>query len=210
MATIKNNPYDLLKAEGISVEQLSEEARESLALFDKVMRLHEKRPESKEFFENAQNAATKTSAFMAKAIAKSKAKSANTIEEVEKRETKKMQSKKTVEKAGKVLDDLGLCREKLKADRKRKLESGEISPPKKKTLTTKLRTDLLHFGLLIPAKLRSNPKVIERTQQAILRFLAELKSIWGLDKIKTITDEIREQFKKLEEAAIKPKDYRQN
>lgn len=210
MAIIKNNPYELLKKEGISVEQLNDEARESLALFDRLVRLHEKRPDSKDFLVNAEIAAKKTSDFLAKIIASIKAEQATSIEEVHKKEVKKTQSKKTVEKAAKVLDDLGRCREKLKEDRKRKLESGEITPPKKKTLTTKLRSDLLHFGLLIPKKIRTNPDVIEKTQKAILRFLAELKSIWGLDKIKTITDEIREQFKKLEQAAIKPKDFRQN
>jgi hypothetical protein len=123
------------------------------------------------------------------------------IEENEKKETRKVQSKKIVEKAENVLDDLAMCRKRLREDRQRKIESGEIQPPKKKTLVTKLRQELVKTATLIPKNLKDDTTVIQKTQKAVLNFLNELKSICGLNKIKTIQDEIKEKFKKLEENA---------
>jgi len=56
---------------------------------------------------------------------------------------------------------------------------------------------------LIPKNLKEDSTVIQRTQKAVLNFLNELKSIWGLNKIKPIQDEIKEKFKKLELASEK-------
>lgn len=99
------------------------------------------------------------------------------------------------------MDDLAHCRKRLKEDRQRKIESGEIQPPKKKTLVTKLRQELVKTATLIPKSLKDDTAVIQKTQKAVLNFLNELKSIWGLNKIKGIQDEIKEKFKKLEENA---------
>lgn len=201
MAKVKNNPYELLDKEDISKKLLSEKALVSLSLFDKANMLFEKRPTSKEFQESAEKAGQITSEVIKKEIVRIKGELKNEIEETEKKEIKKSQSKKIVEKSEKVLDDLAVCRQKLKDDRKRKIETGEIQPPKKKKLTTKLRQDLIHTITLIPKNLKEDKNVIQRTQKAILNFLNELKGIWGLDKIKPIQDEIKEKFKKLEQDA---------
>jgi hypothetical protein len=79
--------------------------------------------------------------------------------------------------------------------------NGEIAPPKKRTLTTKLRTELTRITGMIPKDLKHDADVIERTEKALLKFLAELKDIWGLNKIKPLEDELKKKFRKLEDAA---------
>jgi hypothetical protein len=201
MAKIKDNPNDLLDKEEISKTMLSEKAVKSLELFNKANMLFEKRPNSKEFQEQAEKAGKIASEVIRNEIARIKSEVKNEAEEKEKKEIKKVQSKKIVEKSEKILDDLALCRQKLKEDRQRKIESGEIQPPKKKTLVTKLRQELVRTATLIPKNLKEDTDVIQRTQKAVLNFLNELKGIWGLNKIKPIQDEIKEKFKKLEEKA---------
>ena len=203
MAKIKNNPYDILDKEDISKKLLSEKALISLGLYDKAKMLYEKRPASNEFKENVEKAGKITSEVIEKEVARIKNELKNETDESEKKEIKKAQSKKIIEKSENVMYDLEICRQKLKEDRKRKVESGEIKPPKKKTITTKLRQELVKTAGMIPKNLKGDTKIIQRTQKALLNFLSELKSIWGLNKIKPIQDELEAKFKKMEEGAAK-------
>lgn len=203
MAKIKDNPNDLLDKEEISKTMLSEKAIKSLELFNKANMLYEKRPTSTEFQEQANKAGKIASEVIKKEIVRIKSEVKNEAEEKEKKEVKKAQSKKIVEKSEQIFDNLDLCRKALKEDRQRKIDSGEIQPPKKKTLVTKLRSELVRTATLIPKNLKENTDVIQKTQKAVLNFLNELKGIWGLNKIKPIQDEIKDKFKKLEEKAEK-------
>ena len=56
MATIKNNPYELLQSEGISHKLLSEKSMRSLELYDKAYALLNKHANSKEMRENVEKA----------------------------------------------------------------------------------------------------------------------------------------------------------
>ena len=201
MATLKNNPYDLLEKENISRKLLSERVLKGLSIFDETLTDIEEYPGDKKLKKEAEEIGKEIVELVKEDIARIKEETHDEIAENAKKETRKVQSKKVVEKAEKVLDDLSLCRQKLKEDRQRKIESGEIQPPKKKTLVTKLRQELVKTATLIPKKLKEDSDVIQRTQKAVLNFLNELKSIWGLNKIKPIQDEIKEKFKKLEEKA---------
>lgn len=201
MATLHNNPHALLQKEGISEKMLSADALHFLQLFDKAEAMAKKRPAAEALQKSAERAAEIVNGILQKDMIRINAELKNEVEETEKKVIKKAQSKKIVEKSSAVLDDLSLCREKLKEERKRKLASGEIPPRKKKTLVTKLRGELLKTVSLIPKNLKEDASVLERTQKAILKFLQDLKSIWGLNKIKPIEEEVKEKFKKLEENA---------
>lgn len=201
MATLKNNPYDLLEKEKISKKLLSERVLKGLSIFDETLADMEQFPNDKKLKKEAEEIGKETIELVKEDIERIKEETHDEIEENSKKETRKVQSKKVVEKAEKVLDDLAMCRQKLKEDRHRKIESGEIQPPKKKTLVTKLRQELVRTATLIPKSLKEDSDVIQRTQKAVLNFLNELKGIWGLNKIKPIQDEIKEKFKKLEEKA---------
>jgi len=203
MATLKNNPYDLLEKEKISKKLLSDRVLKGLSIFDETLADMEQFPSDKKLKKEAEEIGKETIELVKEDIERIKEETHDEIEENSKKETRKVQSKKIVEKAEKVLDDLAMCRLKLKEDRKRKIETGEIQPPKKKTLVTKLRQELVKTATLIPKNLKDDNTVIQRTQKAVLNFLNELKSIWGLNKIKPIQDEIKEKFKKLELLAEK-------
>ena len=201
MATLKNNPYDLLEKEKISKKLLSDRVLKGLSIFDETLADLEQFPSDKKLKKEAEEIGKETIELVKEDIERIKEETHDEIEENSKKETRKVQSKKVVEKAEKVLDDLSLCRQKLKEDRQRKIDSGEIQPPKKKTLVTKLRQELVKTATLIPKNLKEDSDVIQRTQKAVLNFLNELKGIWGLNKIKPIQDEIKDKFKKLEEKA---------
>lgn len=201
MATIKNNPYELLQKEGISNKLLSERSVRALEIYDETYALLNEFKNSKEMRENVEKAGKTTIEVLQEDIDRIKTELKNESEETEKKEIKKAQSKKIIEKSTLVLDDLSECRERLKEDRKKKLESGEIKKPKKKTLVTRLRIELLKTATLIPKNLKEDLSVIQRTQKALLNFLNELKSIWGMNKIKPIQDELNEKFEKLKDDA---------
>lgn len=198
---IKNNPYDLLEKESISKKLLSDTGQKSLQLFDKANKIHEEFPADSNIAAQAEKMGELAKQQIKKEMERLRSEMRDEKEEADKKQFRKAQSKKIVEKAEKVLDDLQLCRQRLREDRKRKIESGEIQRPKKKTLVTKLRQELVKTATLIPKNLKENSDVIQRTQKAVLSFLNELKSIWGLNKIKPIQDDIKEKFKKLEEKA---------
>lgn len=201
MVTPQNNPYVLMETQGILKAMLSQKSLTALDLFNKANDVSNKHPNSKEAQEQAEKAGQIAGKIMLKDLELSKNMQKNDIEELHIKTEKKEKSKQIVEKSVQVLDDLALCRKKLKEDRDRKIESGEISKPKKKTLTTKLRLDLARIIGLIPAKLKEDAKVIERTEKAVMKFLNELKSIWGMDKIKAIEEAIIEKTNKLREEA---------
>lgn len=201
MANIKNNPYLLLEQEGISPRMLGDKASQALSLFDKAALLHNKRPDVKELRDQADKAGQIASGVILKEIEQIRSTARNDIEETHLKTVKKAQSRMITEKSEQVLDDLALCRKRLKEDRQKKIESGEIAKPKKKTLVTKLREELLKIVGLIPEKLKEDEAVISRTEKAVLKFLNELKGIWGINKIKPIEDDINEKVNKLREQA---------
>ena len=201
MATVKNNPYEMLQDERISHKLLDEKSLRTLELYDQAYALLNKHPKSKELKESVEKAGKITMDVLKEDILRIKGELKSEVEEAEKAETRKAQSKKILEKSKVVLDDLSDCREKLKEDRRNKMESGEIKPRKKKTLVSRLRQELVKTATLIPKNLKEDLSVIQRTQKAVLKFLNELKSIWGMNKIKPIQDELKEKFKKLEDDA---------
>ena len=114
---------------------------------------------------------------------------------------KEKKSKAVVAKAEKALDELALCRLKIREDRQKKIESGEIKKPKKKRLTTKLKDALKKVVNMMPEKVKQDKKKVEKTELALDNFLSELKSIWGLNKICAIREELEEKFDEIKEKA---------
>jgi hypothetical protein len=201
MATVKNNPYEMLQNERISHKLLSEKSLRTLEVYDQTYALLNKHPKSKELKESVEKAGKITMDVLKEDILRIKGELKNEVEDAEKAEIRKVQSKKILEKSAVVLDDLSDCREKLKEDRRNKMESGEIKPRKKKTLVSRLRQELVKTATMIPKNLKEDLSVIQRTQKAVLKFLNELKSIWGMNKIKPIQDELKDKFKKMEDDA---------
>jgi hypothetical protein len=201
MATLKNNPYELLDKEKISKKLLGEKVLKGLSIFDDTLADVEEYPTDKKLKKEAEEIGKQIVEMVKEDIARIREETQEEIEDASQKETKKVQSKKVMEKVEKTLGDLDICRKKIREDRQRKIESGEIKAPKKKTLVGKLRQELIKTATLIPKNLKDDSDVIQRTEKAVLNFLNELKSIWGLNKIKPIQDELKEKFKKLVELA---------
>lgn len=201
MVTLKNNPYDILKKERIDKSQLSDRVLKGLVIFDDTLDDLNKYPKDRQMKKAAEEIGAGVCELLNGDIERIRQDSYDEEEEKGKKATRKAQSKTIIAKAEKTLDDLTLCRQRLKEDRQKKIESGEIKPPRKKTLATKLRAELVKMATLIPAKLKDDVTVIQKTRKAVLNFLTELKAIWGLDKIKPIQEEIIQKFDKLEENA---------
>ena len=198
---MKNNPYELLKAEEINKSTLSSDVKKLLEYFDRAKAIAERNPKSKELSVTAEKAGKICIDALKKEIPQIKSQWVNQAEEDKKQEMKKSQSKAIVKKSEVVLDDLTLCRKKLKEDRQQKIASGEIKPLKKKTLITKLKDELLRFAKFIPEKLRTDSNALKKTEKATQDYLGKLKLIWGLNKIEPIADALKAQFEKLEEKA---------
>jgi len=200
---IANNPHAHLKKLGIAPSLLSAAGTRALFLFDKANKFHEDHPDNKSMQESAMAVAAHAVAQMNKEAGLIKKTNVDQVADTEKKEMLKIQSKKIAEKSNATIDHLTNCRKMLKEERKRKIAAGEIKAPKKKNLVMKLRSELGRMANLIPEKLKTNPKIVEKTRLAVLKFLTELKNLWGMDKIKPIEDEIKKQFEKLEQSAEK-------
>lgn len=198
---IKNNPYDLLKKAGIKPDLLDAQGKRALEAFDDTLKDIEADPDSKEIKDAAETLGIEVCAIIEENIQRIKGDVELAEVNTENHKVKKHQSKKIIEKAERTFDDLELCRQRLRDDRRKKVESGEIAKPKKKTLATKLRLDLVKIVMLIPKNLKDDADVLTKTRKAIMKFLNELKGIWGLDRIKPIEDDLNKRFEKLEDEA---------
>lgn len=201
MVTLKNNPYEILRKEGINKESLSVRVQKGLQIYDETLEDLNKYPKDKQMRQAAEEIGSGVCELMRDDVERLRQESYSEEEEKGKKAARKAQSKSIIAKAEKTLDDLTLCRQRLKEDRQKKIDSGEIKKPVKKTLSSKLRAELVKMATLIPTKLKDDVSVIQKTRKAVLNFLSELKSIWGLDKIKPIQEEIMQKFDKLEEKA---------
>lgn len=194
---LKNNPYTLLEKEHVDKSKLSKGAREALSLFDQTLADLTEYPDNDTLKNAAEDLGEKVSELVEEAIREFKEKSRDIEAEETTKKERKARAEQIVKKAGVVLDELELCRQRLRQDREQKLKSGEIAPPKKKTITTRLRAELLKMAGMIPKKLKEDASILERTRKALMRFLSELKEIWGLDRIKPIEEELSEKFEKM-------------
>jgi hypothetical protein len=200
---IKNDTYEVLKEAGVAKSALSDRGKKALEIFDRSKKLHEQFPKEANIHQQAELLGEKAIAEVKMEIDRLKSLVKNEEEEKAKQAVKKQQSKQIVEKSQKIVTDLDECRERLKEERKRKMEAGEIKPPRKKTVTTRIREELLRIPNMIPKALEGNAEVLQKTQRAILKFLNELKEIWGLNRIKSIQEEIKEKFERLTEHQVK-------
>ncbi len=198
---IKNNPYDLLKKAGIKPDLMDQAGKRALQAFDDTVKDIEADPDATELKSAAEQLGAEVCSIIEENIQRINGEAELTEAHSETQKVKKHQSNKSIEKANRTLNDLELCRQRLRDDRRKKIESGEIQKPRKKTLTTKLRLELLKMTNLIPKKLKEDTDVLNKTRKAIMKFLNELKAIWGLDRIKPIEDDLIKRFAKLESEA---------
>ena len=200
---IKNNPNDLLQKEGIAKNLLSKAGKEALKDFDDSVKELMEFEDDKAMMDIVEKMGEATIDLLTDDIARIKEELKDDATEKEKRQVKKAQSKRIVEKAEKTMDHLAQCRRMLKEERQKKIETGEIKKPVKKKLTTKLKDSMKRIVNMMPNAIKEDKAKIDQTEKAITKFLNELKKIWGMNKIKPIEDELKEKFDDLKVKADK-------
>lgn len=195
------NPEELLKKEGISEDQLSETAKEGLKLYYEAMDLSKQYPDHKDIKEQAVQMGEEVSKIIGKEIIDIKETEKNSEKGKQKAEEKKKRSKEVMDEVKISADQANNCRKTLRDFNKQQRESGKVKPPKKKTITTRLRGSLKSIVNMIPKAKKDDMDVLEKTEKAINRFVSDLKEIWDINKVKVIEDELREKFEDLKEKA---------
>ncbi len=132
MIVIKNNPFVFLDKSGIDPKLLSADSREGLELFKDTMTDFEIMPNDENLKKQVEEIGKSVIEILEKDIKRIKGEAVESEQENEKHQVKKHQSKKTIERTDRTFDDLELCRQRLRDDRRQKVESGEIAKPKKR------------------------------------------------------------------------------
>ena len=198
---IKNDPYAFLEKEAVAKGLLSDATKEALQIYDdsiEELKLYSKDKNLRNMAEEIGQAAIDVLKQDIEEIQKTHIKKA---EDIQTKQKKEMQSRDILQKSEKAIDYLSECRLRLKEERRKKIESGEIKPPVKKQLTTKLKEFFQKIPALMPIKVKEDKEKIEQTEKAVKKFLSELKKIWGLNKIQQVQQEIEEKFEKLKDKA---------
>lgn len=203
MKGIKNDPYALLKKEGVAKNLLSDIAKDALVEYDGLIEELKDFPTDKNLLDTAEKIGKVTIEVLQEEIEGMRLQQEQKEEDTNKKKQRELQSKAILEKSEKSIDYLSECKAKLREERKHKLETGEIKTPVKKKLTTKLKEILQRIPGLMPPGLKSDKQKIEATEKALRKFLFELKKIWGMNKIKMIEDGIGDKIDKLKQAAEK-------
>ncbi len=199
---IKNDPYKILKQSAVAKNLLSDKTKEALEIYDETIEGLTEFPKDKSLKEMAEKIGKAAIEVLSEDIDQIKSDLKDEVSETEKKRIQKAQSKKVVEKADKTMDYLTECRTKLREERKRKQESGEIKAPVKKKLTTKLKDNMKKIIVMMPKSVKEDEKKITRTEHAVQIFLSDLKCIWGMNKIKPIEQELKEKFEQLKDKAV--------
>ncbi|MBN4062180.1 hypothetical protein JYU20_03175, partial [Bacteroidales bacterium AH-315-I05] len=193
------NPEELLKKEGITEEQLSETGKEALHLFYEAVNLSKMYPDNKDLEAQAEQVGEEALKVIREDIQRIKAQSQGKEEEIKKKETRKKRSKEVMDEVKISADQAANCRKTLRDFNKQQRESGKVKPPKKKTITTRLRGSLKSIVNMIPKAKKEDVDVLKKTEKAINRFVSDLKEIWDINKVKVIEDELKEKFEDLKE-----------
>lgn len=194
----------LLEAAGMTTEELGEQGKAILALYEETIDLQQRNPKEKSIQETATATLKQVEAAMEKLIGLVKDQKEKGEEEQAKAEKKKEEREKrslkvveTVEQE--ILPDLEACRARIREYNKEQKANAEPKP--KKTRITKLKERLLSIASLIPEELKDDAKILEKTERILLDALHELKDVWGMSRIHPAEKAIKEKFEQLEEKA---------
>lgn len=184
---LKNDVEAYLKKHGIKEGDLNELAQKAITVFKKVKALYEKHPENEMMQKSAEQNGRDAIDLVTKEL-KDKTNSPKIRKQAAKAFTEiRKKSLKQVKKVDKAIDELEQCRLKLKEDRKKKVESGEIKPPKKKSRVTKVKESFTRILKLMPSE---DGKVIEKSEQLLRKCATELFEINGLNKVQVVVKEL--------------------
>ena len=189
-----------LKKEGVKKEQLNEQAIRAITAYEGIKKLQEKHPKDEDFKKKVEVAQSKAKEWVDKSLKEVKSTTEERKTKAQSKRAKRSESMKVVSKTKDVKLNLEECRAAIREERKRKVESGEIKPPKKKTRTTLIQELCVRLLKLCPS---DDPKDVEAAEKEIMAFARKLMKLYGLTKIQPIEKKVAEAAEKLKKTEEK-------
>lgn len=185
----KHDVEAYLKGKGIEAADLTGKAKEAFELYQASKELYEEDTSDNsikvQFLQTA-----KTAIVVIEEMLKDKTKASTVRKKVaEKKVNQRSKSMVVVEEAKEKVVDLEFCKQQIRDEKKRKLESGEIKPPKKKTRVTKVKESFARILKLMPSE---EPKDIEASEEALRECARKLFKINGMNQLEFVEKELEE------------------
>ena len=213
MKTIEmKTPGGLLKAAGLTIEQLGPRAEKTLELYQKFEAKLQEANGQEAILKIAKEGRQKSLEKLEALIAEYKASQAESEKKPAPKEEKpksakpkrkpaqerKARSKAALEKVkSELLPNLEACREAIRAERQRQRELHPPEPKPQKTRITKLKERLMAVAKLIPDELAKDPRAINATEEVLLDCLHQLCALWKINRIEVAEKGLTNQFDKL-------------
>lgn len=183
----KHDVEAYLKGKGIEAADLTGKAREAFEVYRASKELYEEDTTDNsikiQFLQTA-----KVAIVVIEEMLKDKSKATTARKKVaQKKVTQRTKSMAVVEEAKGKAVDLEFCKQQIRAEKKRKLECGEIKAPKKKTRVTKVKESFARILKLMPSE---EPKDIEASEEALRACARKLFKINGMNQLEFVEKEL--------------------
>ena len=185
----KHDVEAYLKGKGIEAADLTGKAKEAFEVYQTSKELYEEDTSDNGIKIQFQQTAL-TAIVVIEEMLKDKTKATTARKKVaQKKVTQRSKSIAVVKEAKEKVADLEFCKQQIRDERKRKLESGEIKPPKKKTRVTKVKESFARILKLMPSE---EPKDIEASEDALRECARKLFKINGMNQLEFVEKELEE------------------
>jgi hypothetical protein len=196
----KNDLRGYLDREGVTPAQLSEKAKKALDIFYKMKLISDRHPNNKDMISNADKTRDAAMKILEKEVQKIKSTTTERKSRANEKRSQRSESLKVVKETSEIKSSLDECRKVIREDRKKRVESGEIKPPKKKTRTTKMMELLDKVLKLCPS---DDPKIIAKAEKELTALAQRMFKLYGLNRIESVVSALEETSKKKQDQAVK-------
>ena len=196
----KNDLRGYLEDEGVTPAQLSEKAKKAIDIYYKMKLISDRHPDNKDMINNANKTRDVAMKILEKEVKKIKSTTSERKSKATEKRAQRSESLKVVKETSEIKSSLDECRKVIREDRKKKLNSGEIKAPVKKTRTTKMMELLDKVLKLCPTE---DPKIIAKAEEELTSLAKRMFKLYGLNRIDSVVKALEETSKKKQDQAIK-------
>jgi hypothetical protein len=196
----KNDLRGYLDREGVTPAQLSEKAKKAIDIYYKMKLISDRHPNNQDMISNANKTRDAAMKILEKEVKKIKSTTTERKSRANEKRTQRSESLKVVKETSEIKSSLDECRKVIREDRKKRVESGEIKPPKKKTRTTKMMELFDKVLKLCPS---DDPKIIAKAEKELTSLAQRMFKLYGLNRIESVVSALEETSKKKQDQAVK-------
>jgi hypothetical protein len=196
----KNDLRGYLEGESVTSSQLSEKAKKAIDIFYKMKTISDRHPDNKDMISNANKARDAATKILEAEVKKIKSITTERKSKATEKRTQRSESLKVVKETSEIKSSLDECRKVIREDRKKRVQSGEIKPPKKKTRTTKMMELFDKVLKLCPS---DDPKIIAKAEKELTSLAQSMFKLYGLNRIESVVSALEETSKKKQDRAVK-------